>query len=563
MRIASIQIKNLRSISVIALELSRELTVFVGPNSTGKSNLFRAFELFFTGKIDRRNFQAALDMPAWIINATAPIARTTIVVEFEFDPVADKDLWQRVQDFHGDKGWGVPINHRFKIIRYFTRAGSNGFQCSVSGQGTRNTEGQELASLVEFLFKRIEYRYVPSLKDLQSESFREVNEELKSRLLSIWAGSKSKREVREKREKFQLIRGEIEQLIQDSSAGLSDSIHHQFPEVAKIKLAMASTELEDMIGSLDIFADDGHETLMKQKGSGVQGASIIHMLRTLRETAPRGKHRKRLFLWNIEEPETFLHPSAQRKLAALLREQAKNTQILITTHSPLFVSRKTPHANVLIRRLENDGHHVTERVKLPTEDPLKPIRQSLGTSLADSLAVHEVVVLVEGASDVTIFKKAFERLCARGDLQIPADYLAFVPAHGSSQQATVFAVLKSWSPLSKVAAIFDYDKAGRDDGAKKVKVKVTEGVDYFYLPHTATDIVLEDMYPPRIKDEAGRNPALAKLVTIQQRPDGTEISKSTDWNKDRLALFFCESATDAEWQPIEAFVKEVAQKVTA
>src|SRR5450432_2473797 len=103
--------------------------------------------------------------------------------------------------------------------------------------------------------------------------------------------------------------------------------------------------------------------LMRQKGSGVQGASIIHMLRILRNTAPRGNFQKRLFLWNIEEPETFLHPTAQRKLADLLRDQSKNTQILLTTHSPIFVDRRNARSNVLFRREQAGDNFTTKRIQ--------------------------------------------------------------------------------------------------------------------------------------------------------------------------------------------------------
>jgi hypothetical protein len=499
-------------------------------------------------------------MPTWVIESIAPQVRTQIQLEFAMADEGDETIWKLVQDFFRKKSLPVPTAKLFKVVRYFSRSGASGFQCIVPGQGTRSTEGEDLIELVERIKKCVEFRYVPSLKDLQSDSFRETSEELKRRLLSIWAGGDRKL-VTEKRERFKAIRAEIEQLIQDSATGLSDSLHDHFPDVANIKLAMSSTELEDMIGTLDIFANDGHETLMKQKGSGIQGASIIHMLRILRETAPHGRHQKRLFLWNIEEPETFLHPTAQRRLADLLLKQSRNTQILITTHSPIFVQRQTPAANILFKREKTSGNYATQRIKLPSEDSLRPIRESLGTSLADSLSLHELVVIVEGPSDATLFTKAFERLCQRGDLKLESNYCAFISGHGASQQATGYTILKSWSPLSRAAAIFDFDKEGRENGAKKIKVKVTEGVDYFFLPHVTADVVLEDLYSRRIKDKAQTDGAIVKIITTQTRPDGTEISKTVDWNKDQLAHYFCDNATDIEWRPAENFIKEVITKI--
>jgi predicted ATP-dependent endonuclease of OLD family len=561
MRISSLTIRNLRSIEEIALPLRNGLTTIVGANSSGKSNILRALELFFTGKIDRRAFVAALDMPSWIINAKAPSARTSIRVEFDLSDRSANRLWKEVEKLFNKKGWPLPSRKTLTIIRYFSRGSASGYQCIIPTKGTRQSECTELTDLAELLIRRVEYRYVPSLKDLQSDSFRQVSEELKARLLSVWAGG-DRKEVAEKRDAFQKIRGEIETLIQDAAQGLSDSLKDHFPEVSALKLAMASTELEDMIGNLDIFADDGHETLMRQKGSGIQGASIIHMLRILRETAPRGANHKQLFLWNIEEPETFLHPAAQRRLAKMLRAQSANTQILTTTHSPLFVARAEPQSNILIRRTVQHGHHCSGPVKLPKEDPLRPIRESLGTSLADSLSLHEVVVVVEGPSDVRIFAEAYRRLCVRQELAFDREFVAFVSGHGSSQQATAFTILRSWSPLSKIGVIFDYDKAGREDGARRLKAAV-ENRDYFFLPHAADDVDLEDLYSERIKAAATASNSIVKKITIETLPDGTELSKKVEWNKDQLAKYFVENASNFEWQPIEAFVKRVVENVAS
>jgi predicted ATP-dependent endonuclease of OLD family len=555
--VSSITIRNLRSIDELVLSLQNGLTTIVGANSSGKSNILRGFELFFTGKIDRRPFSAALDMPTWIINAKAPAARSSIKVEFDLSARSSARLWSSVEGMFGKKGWPPPLGKRLTVIRYFSRGGASGFQCAISGKGTRESECDELQELAMLLIRRVEYRYVPSLKDLQSDSFRQVSEELKGRLLSVWSGG-DRREVAQKRDAFQKIREEIEKLIQDSARGLSDSLHSQFPEVASLKLAMASIELEDMIGSLEIFADDGHETLMRQKGSGIQGASIIHMLRILRDTAPRGANNKQLFLWNIEEPETFLHPSAQRRLASLLRGQAINTQILATTHSPLFVDRRSPASNVLVRRSEDAGHYITALVKLPREDPLKPIRLSLGTSLADSLSLHEAVVLVEGLSDVTVFSEAYRRLCKRRVLDLDPEYVAFVAGHGASQQATSFNILRSWSPLSKLVGVFDFDRAGREDGARRLKSGV-EGEDFFYLPHNTADVVLEDLYSPNIRASAEADEGVAQRIVTTCRPDGRELSRTVEWNKDQLAHYFLGHATDPEWSVIEQFVENVVR----
>jgi hypothetical protein len=153
-------------------------------------------------------------------------------------------------------------------------------------------------------------------------------------------------------------------------------------------------------------------------------------------------------------------------------------------------------------------------------------------------------------------------LCDRKEIAFDREFVAFISGHGSSQQATGFTILRSWSPLSKIGAIFDYDKAGRDDGAKRIKAAV-ENRDYFYLPHAAGDVVLEDLYSVPIKTAAEKSNTIAQRTITENRPDGTELSKTVEWNKDQLAQYFVANATDVEWQLIESFVKNVVETVSS
>jgi predicted ATPase len=51
MRLSSFEIKNLRSIEKLSVIVPNGLMVLVGQNSSGKSNVFRGLELFFSGKL--------------------------------------------------------------------------------------------------------------------------------------------------------------------------------------------------------------------------------------------------------------------------------------------------------------------------------------------------------------------------------------------------------------------------------------------------------------------------------------------------------------------------------
>lgn len=58
----------------------------------------------------------------------------------------------------------------------------------------------------------------------------------------------------------------------------------------------------------------------------------------------------------VEEPESFLHPPAIRLAREALYKLAKleNWQVMITTHSPIFIDVSKPHTTIT-RVEKNDG----------------------------------------------------------------------------------------------------------------------------------------------------------------------------------------------------------------
>jgi len=98
----------------------------------------------------------------------------------------------------------------------------------------------------------------------------------------------------------------------------------------------------------NLHVDDGVRTLAEQKGHGLQRAVIFALIRawanalrnpapTETGTVPRTSSESVIFA--MEEPELFLHPHAQRRLADSISEIANTPehQVLVCSHSSHFV----------------------------------------------------------------------------------------------------------------------------------------------------------------------------------------------------------------------------------
>src|SRR5690606_22748084 len=112
----------------------------------------------------------------------------------------------------------------------------------------------------------------------------------------------------------------------------------------------------------------------------------------------------------IEEPESFLHPSAQAEFGKLLQDLATEfkIQIITTTHSPFLLSSlDDPTSNILLeRRIEKRKLRETVKVDTTGPDWKKPFALALGIEGPEFdnirnafFSQSKALLLVEGETD--------------------------------------------------------------------------------------------------------------------------------------------------------------------
>ncbi|SHH75920.1 Predicted ATPase [Chryseobacterium oranimense] len=114
----------------------------------------------------------------------------------------------------------------------------------------------------------------------------------------------------------------------------------------------------------------------------------------------------------IDEPELSLHPSLQRKLCQLLLEFSADRQIVISTHSPYFVSWESLLNGGKLARIikKNNGTEINQLV----EKQIQSIKQllgnffnphTLGIDAKEIFFLEDNVLIVEGQEDVVYFQQ--------------------------------------------------------------------------------------------------------------------------------------------------------------
>jgi len=99
----------------------------------------------------------------------------------------------------------------------------------------------------------------------------------------------------------------------------------------------------------------------------------------------------------MEEPENSLHPKAQRQLLSVIQDISNESQVIVTTHSPVFLERTKFENNIILTRTIK-GNTVAK-----TFNPslLGELRTDLGIRPSDALLKGggNCAILVEGNTE--------------------------------------------------------------------------------------------------------------------------------------------------------------------
>jgi predicted ATP-dependent endonuclease of OLD family len=155
------------------------------------------------------------------------------------------------------------------------------------------------------------------------------------------------------------------------------------------------------IKSVDVgFQFEGDKSFipMSHKGTGYRRLFMVARFRYLAE-----KRKGKNIIYLIEEPETFLHPTAQSDLLEAFKELSNENQIIITTHSPVFAGATDVKGVILCTKEKQSNYFQADEDsdtaflnKVIIELGIKP-----SYNLRDDF---EKILFVEGQDDATFYK---------------------------------------------------------------------------------------------------------------------------------------------------------------
>ena len=101
----------------------------------------------------------------------------------------------------------------------------------------------------------------------------------------------------------------------------------------------------------------------------------------------------------IDEPQSFLHPGAIRRLFEIFKENDQH-QYIVTTHSPTVITAADPQTILLVRK--DDSESIITPVDMKNSDDANIILREIGARLADVFGADNIL-WVEGQTEETCF----------------------------------------------------------------------------------------------------------------------------------------------------------------
>jgi hypothetical protein len=119
----------------------------------------------------------------------------------------------------------------------------------------------------------------------------------------------------------------------------------------------------------------------------------------------------------IDEPNSFIHPGAARKLIAILKHDYPQHQYIIATHSPQIIRDTDPRTLLQVRWVE--GGSSIEKLEASNLNDIKTCLEEVGAKLSDVFGADKIL-WVEGKTEEICFPLFLQGKISRSGINIIA-----------------------------------------------------------------------------------------------------------------------------------------------
>lgn len=509
MKISNVEIANFRALERVAVPL-QQFSVLLGENDVGKSSFLYAIEKFFLNK-------KLTDPKDWYQRNTDNPIRITIT----FTDLPDNDALNRIKRNDGS----AVIS---KIYAFDSAPETN---ATLDDQSAIPVPKPVIAQF----FSQESFHFIPVRRDLAVQF--SMN---KTALLGKLLRTKMKNAIEDAGANQpleavqQVLRDAIDEPRESMQSFLREQLNNDTVLLGFDDLQIDPTEGVSFTVTLSDDRVDAVE--IQDRGAGTQNNLIIALFRIIAKSNLEGQ-----FIFAMEEPENSLHPKAQRQLLSVIQEISEKNQVIVTTHSPVFIDRSRFESNILLtRRLAGN---TVAKIFAPSDLPT--IRTDLGIRASDALLKGggNCAILVEGNTEEDGFP-VFMEMLGLSEFELG---IAIINMGGSDfiKAKNIVQLLESYD----IPCVVVLDKDAEQTEADLLRMqgnsltnlrdvfRLSQGtIEDYYPASVMADIINQEMFPQEpvteqdlTLDLSGRErlSAIKRIMFEHGAGDSIEYFKST------------------------------------
>jgi predicted ATP-dependent endonuclease of OLD family len=489
MRIKKISIQNFRGIDKLEnLEISN-LNTFVGKNDSGKSTILRALDCFFDvkkfdtkdifkgKKEDEATYIEISFFPSVEMDDLALDNKKLVTIKKEFSIVNSKVKpleYYLCNDYIEEKYQNLWNKKEQDLNQIVSELGE---EPNKSGRGKKNIlrieqiktiltskERKETYNELGDFLKNIEKTYEIALPEY---SLFDAEQDLNIEATNFQS-------------QFKPIISAYFETTRDKTAeiekGLKADLATEFEEIRKcmtknvsgLKNLNPSTEFDwsKSLKKFDLnleFDGQNFDVPISHKGTGFKRLLMVAYFEYL---ASKKSIKNQIFA--IEEPETYLHPSAQQDLLNSIIRISDNSQFFLTTHSPVFAGATDGENSILVTKDEGGISHYSRE----NQNIIEQIINELGIR-PDYNLLKEIkyLIFVEGKDDIH-FLNSYAKTVLNKNLE-DDKILCVIGGGGSLKNYADLDLFKKLKGNNLYSVIVDGDdkENGKEKWCERIKAK--------------------------------------------------------------------------------------------
>lgn len=507
MQLVDFSVTNFRSITRAHKISLHNLTVLVGRNNEGKSNLLNGLNvamqtMILHAKQSRSHYQLynwERDFPVQFQERKSGL-ESIFRLNFRLNHEENNEFTRIT---------GIRSNEDIPIEIKYGRDNIPKIRVPKKGSSSFTNKSKQVTA---FICEGISFNYIQAVRT-ENMAMNVIQQLLFEELAKL-----------EDNTDYQTAMQTIKQLqkgvYDDISNRILAPLQEFLPQLTSVEIVEKSNRypMRRLYGDLDIMLDDGTPTSISYKGDGIKSLVSLAILKNMRPTG-------RASIIAIEEPESHLHPDAIHSLIEVINGVSENHQVVITTHNPLFVQRNAVSENVIV----NEG------TAKPAKS-IKEIRDILGVLPEDNLINASHVLVVEGEDNKIALTKILKSLSTTLKDALNKNSFVIQPLSGASNLNYELNRLRSY--VCKYFVFLDNDDAGISAGNKAIEKGLLTLADVKYTICNGSpkaefeDCLKRDFYVERIKQKFSVDLSLGTFKGNKKWSDNVKdifLSQGQQW----------------------------------